>query len=65
MDKFIDVAGNVSAVLGILLCVASGIARIASIWEILDFGTVAVFNVGVGLMVFSCWAKLHSLGRSK
>ena len=61
MDKLISIGSDVAAVVGILLCVASGTARLLGTYAIGGVGMMVLFTVGVGLMVFACLAKLHLL----
>lgn len=61
MNKLIEVVGNVVAVLGVLVCLASGVARLGQYWYLGGFPAIILFNVGVGLMVMGCLAKLHVL----
>ena len=61
MDKLISIGSDVAAVVGILLCVVSGAARLLGTYAIGGLGTMVLFTVGVGLMVFACLAKLHLL----
>jgi len=61
MNKLIGIGGNVLAVLGILVCLVAGVARLGSSWYVAGFQTMVLFNVGVGLMVAACLAKLHVL----
>ena len=61
MNKLIEIVGNIVAVLGILVCLGSGLARLAGTWYVVGFQTMVLFNVGIGLMVAGCLAKLHGL----
>jgi hypothetical protein len=61
VNKLIRIAGEVAAVVGILLCVLSSTARIFGIYEIAGLGSIALFTLGIGVMVFACLAKLHLL----
>ena len=61
MNKLIEIAGNVLAILGIFLCLGSGLARLGTSWYVGGFQTMVLFNVGIGLMVMGCLAKLHVL----
>ena len=61
MNKLISIAGDVAAVMGTVICVLSGAARTFGIYTIASVGTVALFTVGIGIMVFACLAKLHLL----
>ena len=61
MAKLIDIAGNVAALLGILICLVSGISRLLGNWETAGYSTMTLFTLGIGLMVFACLAKLHAI----
>ena len=61
MNKLIRVAGDIAAIAGILVCGFSGTTRIFGIYEIAGFGTMALFTVGIGMMVFACLVKVHLL----
>ena len=61
MNKLIEIVGNVAGVLGVLVCLAAGLARLAGSWHLAGFETMVLFNVGIGLMVVGCLVKLHVL----
>ena len=61
MNKLISIAGDVAAVVGILMCLLSGGARIFGTYTIAGLGTMALFTLGIGIMVFACLVKLHLL----
>ena len=61
MNKLIGMAGDAAAVVGILLCAVTGAARILGVYYLIGVGTMTLFTVGIGLMVFACLAKLHLL----
>jgi hypothetical protein len=61
VNKLISIAGDVAAVVGMLLCLLTGAARLFGTYAIAGLGTMVLFTVGVGLMVFACLAKLHLL----
>ena len=61
MNRLIEIVGNVVAALGVLICLGSGLARLGQYWYVVGFQTMILFNVGVGLMVMGCLAKLHVL----
>jgi hypothetical protein len=61
VNKLIGMAGDAAAVVGILLCAVTGAARILGVYYLVGVGTMTLFTVGVGLMVFACLAKLHLL----
>jgi hypothetical protein len=61
MNKLVEIVGNVVGVLGVLVCLGAGLFRLANTWYVVGFQTMVLFNVGVGLMVMGCLAKLHLL----
>jgi hypothetical protein len=61
VNKLIGIVGDVAAVVGILVCVLSGAARLVGTYGIAGVGTAALFMFGIGIMVFACLAKLHLL----
>lgn len=65
MVKQIDNAGLVLGVLGILLCLLTGIARLASEYYLLGFQTITLFNAGTTLMIAACVLKLQAISMSK
>lgn len=60
MYKYLALAGSVAGVLGVIICLISGLARIAGYYYLDDFQSTTVFNMGVGLMVFACLVKLET-----
>jgi hypothetical protein len=61
VNKLISIAGDVAAVVGILLCALTGAARLLGTYQLLGIGTNMLFMAGIGIMVFACLAKLHLL----
>ena len=61
MRKLTEWVGNGFGILGIALCVVAGVARLIGNWYVMGFECMVMFNVGVGLMVTACLAKLHVL----
>jgi hypothetical protein len=61
MNRLVEIAGNIAALLGILVCVAAGAARVLGNWYVGSVQIHPLFTVGVALMVFGCLAKLHLL----
>lgn len=61
MNRLVEVVGNVVGVVGILVCLTAGLARLAGSWYVAGFQTMVLFQVGIGLMVTACLAKLHAL----
>ena len=61
MNELIENGGNGIAVLGVLICLVSGLARLGESWYVVGFQIMVLFTVGIGLMVLGCLAKLHLL----
>ena len=61
MNRLIEITGNVAALLGILVCIAAGGARVLGNWSLGEVQILPLFVVGVALMVMGCLAKLHLL----
>jgi hypothetical protein len=61
MGDVIRLVGNVSAIVGILLALGAGIARVLGMYLILGYTTMTLFQVGTGLMVLACLCKLEAL----
>ena len=65
MMKLIQSLGNLAAVLGMLVCLLAGLARLGGTWSVAGMDVGAVFQLGIGLMVFACLAKLQELIESQ
>jgi len=63
MGKIIEGLGNAAAIVGIVLGLFAGIVRLAGNYHLAGFEAMTLFNVGVGLMVFSALVKLELLIR--
>jgi hypothetical protein len=61
MYKNLALAGSISGLVGVLVCLISGLARVAGYYYLADYQSTTVFNMGVGMMVFACLVKLHTL----
>jgi len=60
MDVMIRYLGIVSAILGVAVCLLSGLARLLGYYIIAEYELTTLFIVGVGMMVFACVLKLYS-----
>lgn len=61
MDRVLRIVGNVLAVLGVLICLLSGLARLAGGYYLLGFETMTLYIGGIGIMVMACLAKLQRI----
>lgn len=63
MKNSFGLAGTAAGALGVLICAASGVARVTGHYHLGGFEAMTLFNGGVGLMVAGCLFKLHALPR--
>lgn len=63
MNRVLELAGNITGWLGILLCLLSGGVRIAGIFYFAGFQTITLFMGGMALMLASCVLKLEILNQ--
>lgn len=61
MEKVIEITGNAAGIVGVLVCLAAGIARITGNYYLASFPVITLFIGGTALMVAACLAKLHLL----
>ena len=63
MGKVLEVLGNVVALVGVLVCLVSGLSRVIGNSFVGDFEAMTLFGVGVGFMVLACLIKLELLSK--
>jgi hypothetical protein len=61
MQQILNLAGSTTAVVGILLCAISGLARVSGLYYLAGYQSTTIFMVGTGVMVFACLVKLEAL----
>jgi hypothetical protein len=61
MGKTLEILGSVVGVIGILVCLISGLARVSGSHWLFGFETLTLFIGGVGVMMAACLAKLQAL----
>lgn len=61
MDMALKGLGHAAAILGIVLCAVAGYARITGSFYVAGYEAMTLFNVGVGVMLFSVLVKLELL----
>jgi len=61
MNRLIEIAGNIAALIGILVCIAAGAARVLGNWYLGGVQILPLVTLGVAFMVMGCLAKLHLL----
>ncbi|MCC6202456.1 MAG: hypothetical protein IT494_05580 [Gammaproteobacteria bacterium] len=63
MTKQLDRCADLAGLLGILVCVLAGIARLFGSYALGGFETLTLFQIGIGMMVAACFIKLWVLGQ--
>ena len=63
MKTILNLVGNTTAILGIILCLVTGILRLSGQYEVVGFEAMTLFNAGTALMVMACLAKLEQMAR--
>ena len=61
MKHLLETGGNGVALLGVLVCLVAGGARVAGAYYLMGFELMTLFIGGMGLMLGACLAKLHLL----
>jgi len=61
MERLLGVLGNLIALIGVLVCLVSGLNRVIGNSFVGDFEAMTLFGVGVGFMVLACLIKLELL----
>jgi hypothetical protein len=59
MERVITILGNLAALVGILFCLVSGVARATGSFHIVGYAAITLFQLGTGLMVLACLCKLE------
>ena len=60
MQKLIQVIGNIAGILGIAVCLVTGIMRLSGHAVVFGFEAFTLFVGGIALMVMACLTKLHT-----
>ena len=59
MQKLIQVIGNIAGILGIAVCLVTGIMRLSGHAVVFGFEAITLFIGGIALMVMACLVKLQ------
>ena len=62
MIRMMEIGGNVTGFVGLLVCFVSGALRLSGMWDVYSFDLMTLFTVGIALMVAACLFKLHAMG---
>lgn len=60
MTNALDMAGTAAGILGILVCLASGVSRLVGVFYVAGVPIVTVFLAGAGVMLAGCYLKLEA-----
>ena len=61
MNTQINRAADVIGILGVLVCVVAGSGRILGRYTFGAFEALTLFEIGIGIIVTACFAKLYIL----
>lgn len=61
MSSALDMAGSAAGILGLVVCLASGAARLGGLFYLGSVPTVTVFLAAAGLLLAGCYLKLEAL----
>lgn len=60
MIRTLDLAGSAAGILGLAICLASGVARLAGVFYLGGVPAATVFLAGAGLVLAGCYLKLEA-----
>jgi type IV secretory pathway VirB2 component (pilin) len=60
MQKLIQTVGDIAAILGITICLVTGVMRLSGQGIVFGFEAITLFIGGIALMVMACLAKLYA-----
>ena len=61
MQKILGFAGSIAGIVGALLCLVAGLARVGGAYYLAGYETTTLFEVGAGLMIFACLTRLEEM----
>ena len=61
MASLLKIVGNMTGMLGVLICLAAGVVRLTGNYLVFGYEARALFIAGIALMLMACLAKLHQL----
>ena len=62
MQKLLGLTGSIAGIVGALLCLVAGLARLGGgAYYLAGYKTTTLFEVGAGLMVFACLTRLEEM----
>ena len=64
MNKLIDNIATGAGLVGVILTIGSGVARLVGMYYLGGFESLTVFTGGMGLMLIGIVGKLHTQNRA-
>jgi hypothetical protein len=61
MQKILGLTGSIAGIVGALLCLVAGLARVGGTYYLAGYETTTLFEVGAGLMIFACLTRLEEM----
>jgi len=61
MGKTLEILGSIVGVIGILICLISGLVRVTGGHWFFGFEAFTLFIGGIGVMMVACLAKLQAI----
>jgi hypothetical protein len=61
MERLILLAGNLVAVIGLVMSLGAGVVRLSGHFHLYGYSAMTIFTAGTGLIVIACLAKLEVL----
>ncbi len=61
MTNLLENLGNTVGVLGVLVCLVTGVARITGHFHVIGYEAMTLFTGGIALMLIACLIKLQQL----
>ncbi len=61
MERLILLAGNLVAVIGLVMCLGAGVVRLSGHFHLYGYSAMTIFVAGTGLIVIAILSKLEVL----
>jgi len=61
MERLILLAGNLAAVIGLVMSLGAGVVRLSGYFHLYGYSAITIFMAGTGLIVIAILAKLEVL----
>lgn len=61
MLKLVNLAGTITGIIGVLVCIVAGVSRLSGQFYLGTAEATTIFSLGTSLMVMGCLLKLHGI----